>query len=328
MDENIQKFLFLGVMILVVVFSGRSLVHGPTAKTAPLGAVALARLEPPPLFVLAPPDVARPAEQPANQTFIESDEVVATPRFYRHGDDPPPEIAARAALVGDLLSGEVFWGSNTEERWLLASITKLMTAAVVSRNMPLNQSTTIIESDFRAESSEQNASSGSRFTVGDFMRAMLLASSNESAEAAARIYGRDNFLAKMNANAREWGLNDTFFDDPTGLSASNQSTAADLLKLSGYLYNRYPEIFKITRKPSVFIADLNSGKNILIKNINNFAGRADFLGGKTGYTDEASGNLLSIFSYKERPITIIVLGTEDRFGDMEKLLNWFESNYK
>lgn len=327
MNDNLHKFLFLGVMILVVVFSGRNSFYKQAARTVSFEKTALARLEPP-LFVLTPPEAAEPTEKPSNQTFIESREEVATQVFYKYQDDLAPEISAAAALVGDLLGGNIFWSVSPEKRWPLASLTKLMTAAVISRNMPLNQSTTIIESDFRIENSEQNLNVGSRFTVGDLLQAMLLASSNESAEAAARVYGRDGFLAKMNTNARGWGLQDTFFADPTGLSPSNQSTPTDLLKFAGQIYNRHPEIFKITRKPSGSIVDLNSGRKVLLKNINNFAGRADFLGGKTGYTDEAGGNLLSVFLFKRRPIVIVVLGTEDRFGDTEKLLNWFENNFK
>ncbi len=338
MEDNLQKFLFLGVMISVVMFSSRNSLYKQRA-TAVFEGASLARLDPP-LFVLQSPEVAEPKQEILPQAVeqqgsVESQDGLVARAFYKHKDDPPPEINVQAALVGDVQNGEVFWSRNPDKRWPLASITKLMTAAVISRNMPLNQSTTFTASDFRIESLEQNASSSrfnmsssSRFTIGDLRKAMLLVSSNESAEAAARVYGRGDFLAKMNANVREWGLTNTFFDDPTGLSSSNQSTAADLLKLAGFIYNRYPEIFRITKIPLVSILDLNSGKKILIKNINNFAGTADFLGGKTGYTDEASGNLLSVFSYRGRPIVIIVLGTEDRFHDTEKLLNWFKNNFK
>jgi D-alanyl-D-alanine carboxypeptidase len=51
------------------------------------------------------------------------------------------------------------------------------------------------------------------------------------------------------------------------------------------------------------------------------------MGGKTGYTDEASGNLVSIFSYGRRAVMVIVLGTSDRFGETEKLITWFKNAF-
>ncbi|MDO8663964.1 MAG: hypothetical protein Q7K44_00200, partial [Candidatus Liptonbacteria bacterium] len=175
---------------------------------------------------------------------------------------------------------------------------------------------------------DKNLKIGDRYSIGDLMFAALLESSNESAEAIASFVGRKEFIALMNKQVASWGFADTHFDDPTGLSASNQSTAVDLLGLSKQIYEKYPEIFKITQRPSGYITELNSNKKLLIKSINLFAGQDNFLGGKTGFIDEAGGNLLSIFSYRTRPIIIIVLDTGDRFGDTEKLLNWFMATYK
>jgi D-alanyl-D-alanine carboxypeptidase len=66
-----------------------------------------------------------------------------------------------------------------------------------------------------------------------------------------------------------------------------------------------------------------------VKSINDFAGNADFIGGKTGYTDQADGNLLSIFEYGGRPIFIMVLGINDgvRFNATQQLYDWFKTNF-
>jgi D-alanyl-D-alanine endopeptidase (penicillin-binding protein 7) len=260
--------------------------------------------------------------------LLESDNSPSSSAFRRYGNDPPPAVGANSALIADLKTGEMFFNPSASSRWPLASLTKLMTAAVISQNIPLNQSTTLSVGDFPLDSADGDMKPGERYSIGDFRLAMLLESNNEAATALANFYGYDKFIAAMNAKAGEWGLSNTHFDDPAGLSASNQSTAMDLLYLAEHIYSQNPEVFKITYKQSGYITELNSKKRILIKTINNFASRPDFLGGKTGYTDEASGNLLSIFSYNRRPVLIVVLGTEDRFGDTEKLLNWFEANYK
>jgi D-alanyl-D-alanine carboxypeptidase len=125
-------------------------------------------------------------------------------------------------------------------------------------------------------------------------------------------------------------MNDTHYDDPSGLSAGNESTPSDLLKLAQKIYTDYPQVLAITRNPEVTITELNTGKNVAVKSINNFAGRPDFIGGKTGYTDEASGNLLSIFRYEDRPVLVIVMGTSDdqRFNNTLALYDWFTANFR
>ena len=78
------------------------------------------------------------------------------------------------------------------------------------------------------------------------------------------------------------------------------------------------------------MTNLATNKKVVIKTINNFAGRSDFLGGKTGYTDVADGNLLSIFKYEGRPVIVIIMGTDyaSRFDNTETLYNWFKANYR
>jgi len=70
-----------------------------------------------------------------------------------------------------------------------------------------------------------------------------------------------------------------------------------------------------------------SSRPVAFSNINHFAGQADFLGGKTGYTDDAGGNLLSLFSYQKRPVLVLVMGASDRFGETRRLLQWFKNSY-
>ncbi len=260
--------------------------------------------------------------------FLQSETSAGHSIFYRVSGEPPPETGAKVALVADLGSGEVFYGLNLARRWPLASITKLMTAEIVTKSGLLNQSTTITEAEFTIDGSTGDLKVGESYTLADLRTAMLVESNNEAAEALADSYGYDNFIRAMNAEAQNWGLNDTHFSDPVGLSAANQSTANDLLVFTRHIFSQYPEIFAMTRKTSASIRELNSKSRITVKNIDDFAGRADFLGGKTGYTDDASGNLLSVFSYEKKPILIIVMGTEDRFGDSQKFLDWFERNYK
>jgi D-alanyl-D-alanine carboxypeptidase len=242
--------------------------------------------------------------------------------------DPPPTLQDTASLVADLGAGTVFEATNAARRWPTASITKLVTAAVAVDTLDPTTKITITQEMFAADPAEHTLVLGGSYTVADLFRVLLLPSSNVAAEALADFYGRGKFLTEMNARAAAWGMENTYFDDPSGISATNQSTAGDLVKLAAQIYAHYPQIFQITRTPQATITEQNSGKRITIKSINEFAGDADFVGGKTGNTEQASGNLLSVFRYGDRTIVIVVLGTTDRFGDTQKLYSWFKATVK
>src|SRR5581483_1929959 len=200
---------------------------------------------------------------------------------------------------------------------------KRRTAVVATDLLGQNQHVTITEQMLAVDPSQQILQLGDTYTVSDLLHVMLLPSNNVAAEALAEFAGRARFLAAMNGRAEAWGMTNTYYDDPSGLSAGNQSTANDLLKLAQHVYTDYPQILAITRTPQVTVTEIATGRTTIVKSINQFAGTANFIGGKTGYTDEANGNLLSLFSYKDHPVFIVVLGTNDghRFDGTEKLLD-------
>lgn len=251
------------------------------------------------------------------------------PSFEKTGGDVAPALHAEKVLLADMQSGDIFFAVREQERWPTASLAKLMTAFIVLRRMDLASPITLTAEDFAGEEdSSRNLKIGGVYRTEDLLRAMLLESANEAAEGLARSYGRSRFIADMNAVAREWGLLETNFDDPSGMSAASQTTAADLLKLATLTYYNHRNIFDMTRSSPRVITELVSKKRIVVTSVNKFVGQRNFLGGKTGYTDEASGNLVTVFSYARRPIVIAVLGTDDRFGDTERLLAWFTANFK
>ncbi len=332
MSDDFAKFLFLGAMILIVLVSSRGLVYREAEKFT-TARVALVATEEPPIFVLEPPQAEKKEERGKMKEIVpiavtppvlseNTQIVVPKPKVAQEGDTSLPKVNAASALVADF-NGNIFFELYGDRRWPVASITKLVAAAVVSKNLPMHESVTIAAEDFPLGTGENGLKEGERYSVQDLLTATLMQSSNQATEALARFYGRENFISAMNALALEWGLQETRFEDPTGLSVVNQSTAEDLAMLARAIYDRHPELLEITRRESATITELDSERKVIINNINLFAGRADFIGGKTGYTDEAGGNLLSIFSYDNKPVVVVVLGTDDRFGETEKLFNWF-----
>ena len=272
---------------------------------------------------------ALPADANLLRGLLVSESAVGISAFHKKSDTPAPEIEAQIGLVADLETGETYFELNPNKPWPMASITKLITAVFALVHMDAKSRVTL-SGDATALGDTTVAKPiqlGDIYEVWDMNSLMLLLSSNEAAESLAGAYGRESFISGMRDLVRGWGIDAITFVDPTGLSSGNLATAQALRKMAAMVAKEYPTILQTTRKPKVSIRELGAKRVVTVKNINLFAGQADFVGGKTGFTDEARGNLLSIFSYKKRSVAVVVMGSEDRFGETEKLWNWFKLTY-
>jgi len=343
MNNNALKFLFLFAVIGAVLFSRFAYPHSGILPSLSANQADLLTIsgvptpEPQPGTTLndlnssgavSAAPTPEPAAQPATGTPSGYVAGESTPAFAKVGNAAPPKMTDAASLVADLENGTPLYALNPNARWPMASLTKLMTAAVALDVYRTSQTVAVTPQELAVDPEEFTLQAGGTYTVDDLLRVLLLPSSNVAAEALAQSYGRPQFLALMNRKAAEWNMTNTFYDDPSGLSAANQSTASDLLTLAQHVYADYPQILAITRVPHVTVTNLATGQKAAVNSIDNFSGRTDFVGGKTGHTDEASGNLLTIFDYGNHPLFVLVLGTADRFGDSLKLYNWVKSNYR
>ncbi len=235
---------------------------------------------------------------------------------------PAPLLQATTVYVQDVDTGLELFSTQASERWPIASITKLMTAIVALENLRHDQVIPLTQNAIDTEGSTGNFRLDEAYTLEDLVKSMLVVSSNDAAVAIADFYGHDNFVKLMKQKASALEMFQTSFFDESGLSFVNQSSVSDLSKLTVYIFRAHPEIFEITRTKTVTITERNTGAKKQLLNINAFAGRPDFFGGKTGYIDSSGGNLLSTFSYKNHRILIIVFGAEDRFKETESILTW------
>ena len=241
----------------------------------------------------------------------------------------PPATTAQAALVKELKSGAKIFEKDGSRRWPLASLTKLMTAVVARESFRGGERVTVGAAAVESAGSAGDFQAGEVFRAEDLINAALVISSNDAAAALADFYGARDFVEKMNAQAMTLKMEETIFFDPTGLSVLNQTGVADLEKLVSYILKHHPAVFEVTTRPKITVTELNSEKARSIGNNNRFAGRPDFLGGKTGYLDDANGNLISLFTdaKRENQFLIIVLGADDRFLETEKLYEWAKKNF-
>lgn len=249
--------------------------------------------------------------------------------FFRLKASPMPELKAREVMVGEIRGGETYYAADAKNQWPLASLTKLMAAVIAVDRLKPTSTISIQASDLKEPDVRFAASMvpGMQYTTEDLIRVLLVGSSNEAAEALARAVGREEFVKAMNDKAREWGLRETYFKDPAGVSAANQSSAADIFSLVFHIQKSYPDILKKTGAAKTVITEIGAKKKFTVQSTHQLSGRSDFLGGKTGTTPEAGENLLTIISYGGRPVVIIVLGDDDRYNDTVKLIDWFKNDF-
>ncbi|PIT93032.1 MAG: hypothetical protein COU06_02110 [Candidatus Harrisonbacteria bacterium CG10_big_fil_rev_8_21_14_0_10_38_8] len=234
-------------------------------------------------------------------------------------------INALGVVVKEINSLAPLLEREGDKQWPVASLTKIMSSLIATENFGLGTYVPISTEAVLTEGVSGNFRSGESFTVEDLVKSMMVVSSNDGAFALYEYGEREEFTAKMNLKAESLGMSKTSFSDPTGLSYLNVSTPNDLQKLVQYVYSKQPFIFDISREKAVIIHDNTTGTSRALENINSFSGVDNFLGGKTGYTDEAGQNLLSLFSHNNRTFMIIVFGSEDRFNETQRLYDWLVS---
>ncbi len=228
------------------------------------------------------------------------------------------DINAEAIFLKDISSNKILMVKNESRVWPLASLTKLMTVLLAKEVIPINSKITISDNS-ENQISNTLFKAGEEYLSDDLIRASLLASNNAASNALAEFFGYNSFVKLMQRKALDLGMNNTSFKDVTGLSSLNKSTVMDFEILAKYIYQNFPDLIRITSNKEILINELITNRQIVLKNNNQFAGEPFFIGGKTGYTEEAHGNLFSMFKAGNETFISIVFGSEDRFEDTRKL---------
>jgi len=236
-----------------------------------------------------------------------------------------PQTSAVAYVVGDAITGEIILEKNSSQVLPIASITKLMTASVALEEFKETQLATVSKRATMTESSRGMLRANEKLEVSDLLYPLLLVSSNDAAEVLAETLGKKYFIQNMNQKAQEIGMINTSFDDPSGLSEKNISTARDLFNLTEYLYNKHDIVFEITK-----LKQYTQGGRVW-NNANSFAGTPNYEGGKTGYTSKAHRTGVALFTipfegYGDRVIAVTLLKTDNRAEDYNKLLTFVQNN--
>lgn len=245
--------------------------------------------------------------------------------------DGDPVLRSASVVVIDQSSGAVLFEKNASAQLPIASITKLMTAMVVLDAKPDMQEELMIGDDDvdRHKGTSSRLRVGTRLSREEMLRLALMASENRAAAALSRYYpgGREEFIAAMNRKAAELGLGDTHFEDPTGLTAANVSSARDLTKLAAAAH-AYSEIrdFSTTPKYEVTVGRRQQA----FYNTNRLVNSESWEIGlsKTGYISEAGKCLVMQAWLNNKPLIIVLLdswGKMTRVADANRIKRWVES---
>ena len=245
-------------------------------------------------------------------------------------------IDANHVILQDHLSGEILYEKDTDSKIYPASMTKIMTAIVVfdllkKGETSLDEMITISENAWRMSQSGYSSMFimlNDQVSVEDLLKGIIIVSGNDACMALAEgLSGTEqDFVVLMNEKAEELGLENTNFNNSSGINdVNNYSTVKDILIMSQYMIQNYPEYYSYF-KDTTFTWDRTGGDPItqgnrnplLYKNIG-----AD--GIKTGFLTVEKYSLASSIKVGERRLTAVASGFEtknSRSRESLKLLNW------
>lgn len=240
----------------------------------------------------------------------------------------PPQVAASSYILMDPLSGKILMDENSNERLPPASLTKMMTAYIVERELDegrisMSDMVPISVNAWRTEGSRTFVQEGTEVSVEDLLKGVIIQSGNDASVALAEfVAGSEGaFVDIMNQQAQLLGMRDTRFENATGLPSQDHfSTAHDLALLAKAIINDYPENYPL------YAVKHFTYNNIRQPNRNSLLWRDDSVDGlKTGHTEEAGYCLVASAERNDTRLIAVVMGTNStgaRAQEVQKMLNY------
>ncbi|HNU12151.1 MAG TPA: D-alanyl-D-alanine endopeptidase [Rubrivivax sp.] len=263
----------------------------------------------------------------AARVIVEHRPSIGEIQGLRNTDDPL-DLKSSVALVIDQDTDQILFSKNPDAVLPIASITKLMTAMVVTASsQDLDEPLTVTADDIDTrKGSRSRLSVGTRLSRGEMLHLALMSSENRAANALGRHYpgGLPAFVAAMNETARRLGMSDTHYVEPTGLSSMNRSSARDLSLLVKAAYQQ-PLIRELSTTPEAEFAVGRKAQQF--RNTNGLVRNPEWDIGlqKTGYISEAGRCLVMQAELAGRKLIMVLLdsaGKYSRIGDAERLRHW------
>ena len=246
------------------------------------------------------------------------------------------ELEVEKIIIQDHHSGRILYEKNADDKIYPASMTKIMTALVVFDLLKKGE-TTLDEKIIISEKAWRMSQSGyssmfimlnDQISVEDLLKGIIIVSGNDACVALAEgLSGTEkDFVILMNEKAEEIGLENTNFNNSSGINdVENYSTVRDIMKLSRYMIQNYPEYYTYF-KETEFTWDRTGGDPITQGNRNPLLYKNMGVDGiKTGFLELERFSLASSMQVGERRLTAVGSGFESknsRSRESARILNW------
>ena len=246
------------------------------------------------------------------------------------------EVDANYVILQDHLSGKILYEKNADDKIYPASMTKIMTSIVTfdllkKGETSLDEMITISEKAWRLSQSGYSSMFimlNDQVSVEDLLKGIIIISGNDACVALAEgLSGTEkDFVMLMNEKAEEIGLENTNFNNSSGINdVNNYSTVRDILKMSRYMIQNYPEYYSYFKETS-FTWDRTGGDPITQGNRNPLLYKDVGVDGiKTGFLTVEKYSLASSIKSGKRRMTAVASGFKtknSRSRESMKLLNW------
>ena len=239
-------------------------------------------------------------------------------------------VSSNNAILMDEDSGRILYSKKVDEKCLIASTTKIMTAVLAIESGKLDDILTINESVLKSHGSGIYVSVGEKISLRNLVYGLLLRSGNDSALAIEDyLGGHEKFVNDMNKKAKYIGMNNTIFNNSHGLDddeTGNYSTVRDMALLMKYANNLYD--FRIINGTKKIVVETDI-KTYSWTNKNKLLFRYKYAtGGKTGYTKKAKRTLVTSATKKDVNLIVVTFNDPNDFKTHENLYEYGFSNYK
>lgn len=242
------------------------------------------------------------------------------------------DVEARSAILMEVETGKIIFDKNSKEKFAPASVTKIMTMlltmeAIDSGKIKLDDVVTVTENAQKMGGSTMLLEAGEMRTIEDLLKGVAIASGNDAAVALAEYLGGtvENFVKKMNDRAKELGMKDTTFQNPTGLPTENHLTTAYDISIMSKELLKHETILKYS---GTYMETISANRKTPIELVNHnklvrFFNGCDGL--KTGFTNEAKYCISATAQRNGVRMLAIIMGAPTykiRNRDASMLLNY------
>ncbi|MBI2017990.1 D-alanyl-D-alanine carboxypeptidase [Candidatus Daviesbacteria bacterium] len=239
-----------------------------------------------------------------------------------------PKVSAKAAFFIDSKSGKVLFAKNSQDKLPIASLAKVMAVLIALENKHLEDEYWVSERAANMEPDKMLLIPGETLNLKELLYGVFLISANDAAEVLAEetTGSREEFINLMNSKAKQLGMQNSFFVNPTGLDEDNgnsYSSVYDLAILTRFIIRNFPEVVEISKTDHIYLPitdkhqdyDMYSGINLLTT----YEGVVGF---KTGYTPQAGYTLITLARKGEHEVIGVLLDSEYRRDEAKELLDY------